>query len=284
MEQHRETEGAEFDWFVRDSEGRFGLFSAAGDGPVPAAVRKFAVAHDVVGELIETGGRGSEEIWQSYARVGLYAYDWSPSDACYLRVAEPSSAMPAKLQAAIAGIPSLPELDLSFEQAQAVAVGRQDFGGGDSLAALEQEPQQSARVSGSAKRTAIKLFLSVAALPLSLLLVRVSGYFFLPFLIALPLALLYWLDMGQALRNEGEGSRLRRMVGIAMGVPQALLGLLCVVAGIAIIVWLIYNHFIERQPEYRNNPGGWLFAPLLVLVGAGWLLSAFRGDRPGDRP
>ncbi|RDZ27178.1 hypothetical protein [Lysobacter silvisoli] len=284
MEEHRETDANEFDWFARDREGRLGLFSTAGDGPIPASARQSAVAHEVVGELIEIRDWGSAAVWQSYARAGLYAYDWSQSEACYVRVEKPESAMSPVLQRAVEAIPGLPELDLSFEQAQAVAGDGPDFSEDCSLAATEQERQRDALASRSSKRILIKLILALAALPVSLLLVRLSGYFFVPFLIALPLAVLYWLDLGQALRNDGSGGRLRWMLGIVMGVPQALLGLCCVVAGIAILVWLVYNTFIERQPEYRSNPGGWLFAPILVLAGVGWLFSAFRGDKPGDRP
>lgn len=284
MEEHRETDAIEFDWFARDREGRLGLFSAAGGAPVPASARKSAVAHGVVGELIEIRDWGSAAVRQSYARAGLYAYDWSRSEACYVRVTKPESVMSPVLQREVEAIPGLPELDLSFEQARAVAGDGPDFSEDYSLAATEQKRQRDALASRSSKRILIKLILSLAALPVSLLLVRLSGYFFVPFLIALPLAVLYWLDLGQALRNDGAGSGLRRMLGIVMGVPQALLGLCCVAAGIAILAWLVYNAFIERQPEYRSNPGGWLFAPVLVLAGVGWLFSAFRGDKPGDRP
>lgn len=284
MDAHRDTDVTEFDWFARDSQGRLGLFSTAGDGPIPAALRESAIAHDIVGELIEIGGWGSQDVWQSYSRVGLYAFDWSDCDGCYLRVAEPAATVPPALQAAIVGIPSLPELNLSFEETQAINRDWRDFSDSYSLAAMEQPRQSSMQASGSLKRILAKLLLAMATLPLSLLLLRWSGYFFVPFLLALPLVVLYWLDLGQALRNDGVGSRLRRMVGIVMGVPQALLGLCCVLAGIAILVWQVYNTFIERRPDFQSNPGGWLFPALLVFMGAGWLFGAFRSDKPGDRP
>lgn len=129
------------------------------------------------------------------------------------------------------------------------------------------------------RKTALKLGLAIAAMPLSLLLIRVThnSFFFLPFLISFPFVILYWIDLGREIRSAPGLGRLGRALGILMGVPQALFGLLCAAIGLAMIVWVLYNTFVERQPEYT---GGFLtlgIGPVLVLFGLGWLVSAFRG-------
>jgi hypothetical protein len=45
---------------------------------------------------------------------------------------------------------------------------------------------------------------------------------------------------------------LSRVFNILFRVPLALFGLLCLVAGVAIIGWVIYNVFVERQKEYSG--------------------------------
>ena len=130
------------------------------------------------------------------------------------------------------------------------------------------------------RKTAWKLGIAVAAVPLSAFLVGLThnGFFFVPFLISLPMVVLYWIDLGRELRRaEGLGPT-GRAFGILMGVPQALFGLLCAAIGVVIIAWVLYNTFVERQPHYS---GGFLtfgLGPLFVLFGLGWLRSAFRGE------
>jgi hypothetical protein len=78
------------------------------------------------------------------------------------------------------------------------------------------------------------------------------------------------------LRDAGHRRPLNRFFGLVMGIPQALLGLTCVAFGLAMIAWVLYNSFIERQPEYS---GGFLtfgIGPLSLMLGVGWLLDAFR--------
>ena len=52
-------------------------------------------------------------------------------------------------------------------------------------------------------------------------------------------------------------------------VIQAVLSVLAITIGVAVIVWFIYNVFIERQPEYERPP---LAAPLgigPIMLGTG---------------
>ena len=65
-----------------------------------------------------------------------------------------------------------------------------------------------------------------------------------------------------------------------MGVPQALFGLLCAFSGMAIVVWVLYNTFVERQPQYTGGFMALGIGPALILFGLSWLVTAFRHD-PG---
>lgn len=128
MEMSCEMEGFEFDWFATDRDGCVALFATAGSGPIPKAVLDVAEAHSAVGDSLEVTGLGTTAVWHSYSRAGLYAYDWSDVQGCYVQVAEPSAPMLANLTSAISSIPGLPNLALSFSRAAAVTQGWQ---GGD---------------------------------------------------------------------------------------------------------------------------------------------------------
>ena len=100
--------------------------------------------------------------------------------------------------------------------------------------------------------------------------------FFLTFILGFILSILYSMDLGQDVRDSENPGLIRRTVGIALGVPQALLGLTSIVLGGAIICWVLYNTFVERLPQYT---GGFLtfgIGPALVAVGSVWLFYAFR--------
>ena len=128
------------------------------------------------------------------------------------------------------------------------------------------------------KRSAIKFIVSILIMVFSVLGLRFLDFdvFFLTFILGLILSILYGMDLGQGVRDSENQSLMRRTVGIALGVPQALLGLTSIVIGGAIICWVLYNTFIERLPQYT---GGFLtfgIGPALLAVGAGWLFYAFR--------
>lgn len=130
-------------------------------------------------------------------------------------------------------------------------------------------------------KTARKLLLSIAVFVLSFPLVILNGWFGLGIPVGLVLSILYWFDLAQELRDTPNPSRRVRLASILMGVPQALFGLLCVCIGLAIVGWVVYNTFVQRQPEYT---GGFLtlgIGPALVLFGLGWLAAAFKRNPSG---
>lgn len=116
-----EIEGTEFDWFAVDRSGKFALFATAGYGPVPASVLASADAHTALGEIFEVEGWGTQAVWQSYSRVGLYVYDWSPMEHRYVRAAEPLESHAPALEARLSECPSVFKLEgVSFAQAEAI--------------------------------------------------------------------------------------------------------------------------------------------------------------------
>jgi hypothetical protein len=128
------------------------------------------------------------------------------------------------------------------------------------------------------RRALRRLLVALGMLALWTALLWLSGWFALPLLLTLLLALLYWLDLGRAIRAARHPSPWMRALGLLMGVPQALLGLLSCAIGLGLIGWVLYNSLVERQPGYS---GGWLsvgIGPALLLIGGGWLVSAFRAD------
>lgn len=120
MDNPREIEGMEFDWFATDELGQFALFATAGAGPLPQLVLASIAAHDAIGEEVEISGWGTNDVWQSYSRAGLYAYDWSSTKGRYLRVAEPCASLKSDLGARLSACPSIPTLQVSFSQATAI--------------------------------------------------------------------------------------------------------------------------------------------------------------------
>lgn len=122
------------------------------------------------------------------------------------------------------------------------------------------------------RKLCLALLLFVGSFPL----VSLDGWFALGIPIGLLFSILYWFDLGRELRQAPNGSRGQRIVGLLMGLPQALFGLVCLLCGVVIIAWVLYNSFWERQQNYT---GGFMTlgcGPLLLVFGAGQLVDAFR--------
>jgi len=134
------------------------------------------------------------------------------------------------------------------------------------------------------RSTAIKLALTVVGMVLSVLLLRWThwGGGFVTFIIAFLLSVLYGLDLGRELRNAPNPSPLQRLAGLVFGVPQALLGLVCIGAGGLIVVWVLYNSLVERLPDYSGSFLSFGLGPALIGVGYVWLRSAFVRDAKAD--
>jgi hypothetical protein len=86
----------------------------------------------------------------------------------------------------------------------------------------------------------------------------------------IPFGILRMIDYYRT--NDG-ATLLRRIFNAVFRVPLALFGLVCLVAGVAIIGWVFYNVFVERQKEYsgpRFISGEGSFGVAVPLVVFGW--------------
>ena len=129
--------------------------------------------------------------------------------------------------------------------------------------------------------TARRLLVAWIILIGSAQLLRVNGWFGI--VVALPLVIVLWFDLGRELRTAPNASRIGRIAGLLMGVPQALFGLVCAVAGIAIVCWVIYNSFWKRDPHYTGAFLTFGIGPALALSGVGLVFDAFkRSSLPKD--
>jgi hypothetical protein len=118
MQRNSEVQGVEFDWFARDRSGHLALFATAGSGPCPASVNSSMEVHSHLANTIDVSDLGTTDVWQSYSKVGLFVYDWSETQGCYVLVATPASSASKELSAAILSIPDLYQFDLSFAETE----------------------------------------------------------------------------------------------------------------------------------------------------------------------
>ena len=120
MEGFPERQGTEFDWFALDDAGEVAVFATAGSGPVPAQVRTASGDHDAMGDRVAVTGWGTPTVWDSYAKVGLFAYDWDDHRHCYSRVGQPSQPINKNSSVPLAAM-TLPRLALSFRNSPCIA-------------------------------------------------------------------------------------------------------------------------------------------------------------------
>lgn len=117
--ERNEIAGMEFDWLAVDQDGAFALFATGGAGPVPTEVLDNTDQHGAILEDIPVLGWGSQQVWQSYARAGLFAYDWREALGAYARVAAPIQPLDVLLAERLRDS-NLPRLNVSFLEDQTV--------------------------------------------------------------------------------------------------------------------------------------------------------------------
>lgn len=122
MSNHIDLAGREFDWFAVDRAGCVALLATAGEGQVPAVVLAYYQEHDGISESLPPPAHwGSEQVWDDYAALGLYVYDWSHKGT-YRRQRTPSKQMDEALRSRLESLSSLPRLDLEFQDHETVAI------------------------------------------------------------------------------------------------------------------------------------------------------------------
>lgn len=97
-------------------------------------------------------------------------------------------------------------------------------------------------------------------------------------LLLIPIGILRMIDFYRS--NDG-ATTLSRMFNVLFRVPLALLGLVCLGAGITIICWVLYNVFVERQKHYTGptfvlGPGSFGISVPLLFFGFLTLRSSIR--------
>lgn len=112
--------GVEFDWFASDSEGNLALFATAGEGFFPEAVSSNHVQHAAISEALPTSHLGTPNIWQDYAALGLFVFDWALPGGPYKKVASPKKVANHEFLASVLAISELPQFVASFHNTHTV--------------------------------------------------------------------------------------------------------------------------------------------------------------------
>jgi hypothetical protein len=104
--------------------------------------------------------------------------------------------------------------------------------------------------------------------------------------LGIPISIALYLDFVRALGRQPE-TRPVGLSAIVLCAPIFVLGALSLISGSAIIVWVLYNTLIERDPHYSGPTsfGGFGIGPLLVIFGWRWITSPFKAsDRRIEAP
>ena len=110
-------------------------------------------------------------------------------------------------------------------------------------------------------------------------------FFLLLLFLGLPVFILFGIEAGRTLRTVADVPTPWKAIGILLSLPQAIFGVVSVVLGLLLILWVAYNFLVERQPEFT---GGVLpslgLGPALLAAGWWWLRSAFRKEQTKVAP
>ncbi len=109
-----EIEGREFDWYAKDSEGNFGLFSTAGEGFVPQVVLEHFNAHDEITDSLESPNWGSSEVFVDYGKLGFYVFDWCLHGGPYKKQCAPLNPMDEQLKLKLLKLTQRIKLNVNF--------------------------------------------------------------------------------------------------------------------------------------------------------------------------
>lgn len=114
--QREQIQGREFDWFAVDGDGNVAMFATAGEGFVPEEVMRHLSQHDNLSEEIPAPHTGTPEVWNDYAAIGLYVFDWDLPGGPYVLQVSPSRPMTPEFHRKVRGISQLPVYDGSFSR------------------------------------------------------------------------------------------------------------------------------------------------------------------------
>ncbi len=120
-----------------------------------------------------------------------------------------------------------------------------------------------------------KLLISFLLIPSSLFLMRITSWFGLLFLVSLICSILFCIDYAAELKALERKTKIQEYISVLLFFTKALFGLTSFLIGISIAAWVLFNTFVEKQPEYS---GGFLtfgISPALILFGLAALKSVF---------
>lgn len=106
--------GVDAEWFAMDSMGNIGIFATAGLGFIPKNVFDYISYYQSISASLFTPHWGSENIWQDYADMGFYVYDWIQKDRYYRKLYNPTAKMDIILQNKIINIPNIVKFEINF--------------------------------------------------------------------------------------------------------------------------------------------------------------------------
>ena len=120
MRKIEDIQGGEFDWFAKDEDGNFALFATAGEGFVPDKALSLADTFESISDSIDAPNWGASNIWNDYANLGLYVFDWRLPGGPYIRVRCPTGSESGAVLDRLTGIDTMPKFDGVFENTASV--------------------------------------------------------------------------------------------------------------------------------------------------------------------
>ena len=106
----------------------------------------------------------------------------------------------------------------------------------------------------------------------------ITGIAFLLFIV--PVLFAGFIDWVQARPVADGHSPLGRAWRLACAAPVLVFGIASIAIGVAIVGWVLFNHLIERQPEYTGG-SVWIsfgIGPMAVAFGVGVIRSSLERE------
>lgn len=116
-----ELSGLEFDWFAVDGNGNLALFATSGEGFVPGGVAEHHKDYSGLSDTLPAPRSGTSDVWNDYAGLGLFVFDWSLPGGPYEKRACPVGAASRALEQRILALPQLPRFSGSFSDVDKVS-------------------------------------------------------------------------------------------------------------------------------------------------------------------
>jgi len=99
--------------------------------------------------------------------------------------------------------------------------------------------------------------LALFALIVSMLLFKEDNFLLIFALIilfiAFPVFIVSLIDLSRYIRKLNSHSRPIKVLNIFLTIPEILFGVISIIIGIMVIIWVLYNSFIERQDTYSGS-------------------------------